>query len=63
MGALIVAGGFTFLPGRIMNQVFFGGPHPWFGVLVALALVVGIAALLLRMMRESRVSRRVPSAT
>ena len=27
-GALIIAGGFTLVPGRIMHSVVFGAPHP-----------------------------------
>jgi uncharacterized membrane protein len=41
MGALIVAGFFTFMPGRIMYQVFFGGPQPMAGVAVAAIVVLG----------------------
>ena len=40
-GALVAAGFFTFMPGRIMNAVFFGGPQPMVGVAVAAAIVVG----------------------
>lgn len=40
-GALVAAGFFTFMPGRIMNQVFFGGPQPMVGVAVAAAVVAG----------------------
>lgn len=54
MGALIVAGGFTFWPGRIMHAVFFEGPHPWIGVAVAAALIIGIALLMRQMVRERR---------
>ncbi|HTV67628.1 MAG TPA: DUF2306 domain-containing protein, partial [Rhizobiaceae bacterium] len=39
LGALVVAGTFTFLPDRVMFEVFFGGPQPWIGVAVALAIV------------------------
>ncbi len=27
-GALIIAGGFTLVPGRLMHSVLFGAPHP-----------------------------------
>lgn len=40
-GALVAAGFFTFMPGRIMNAVFFGGPQPIVGVAVAAAIVAG----------------------
>lgn len=40
-GALVAAGFFTFMPGRIMNAVFFGGPQPMAGAAVAAAIVAG----------------------
>lgn len=43
VGALVIAGGFTFLPGRIMNEVLFGGPNPAEGV--ALVSMVAVAAI------------------
>ena len=42
--ALGVAGLFTFLPGRTMNNVFFGGGS-WVGFFGVLALLPGIAAV------------------
>lgn len=40
MGGLIVAGTFTFLPGRIMNQMVFGGPSDaGFYVILGIVLV------------------------
>ena len=41
VGALVLAGFFTFMPGRIMHEVFFGGPSPMTGVAVAFAVVTG----------------------
>lgn len=41
MGALVLAGFFTFMPGRIMHQVFFGGPSPAIGIAVAAVIVAG----------------------
>lgn len=43
VGGLFIAGTFTFLPGRIMNSMFFGGDSMagFYGV-AALAIVVGI---------------------
>lgn len=65
MGALLIAGFFTFMPGRIMYEVFFGGPQPVEGVLVAAAIVGAGAALTWRGMapqaRRSRSSRSRPS--
>jgi uncharacterized membrane protein len=53
-GALVLAGFFTFMPGRIMNHVFFGGPQPLAGVAVAAAIVAGGAALTWRGMQKRR---------
>ena len=47
LGGLVIAGGFTFLPGRIMFEVMFGGPSAWPGVALGLAIVatsVGLTA-------------------
>ena len=54
VGALLIAGFFTFLPGRIMCEVFFGGPLPMAGVAVAAAIVGGGAALAWRGVRQPR---------
>lgn len=42
LGALIIAGLFTFLPGRLMHAVFFEGPSPMTGVAVAATIVAAI---------------------
>jgi uncharacterized membrane protein len=52
VGALLIAGFFTFLPGRIMYEVFFGGPQPMAGVAVAAAVVAGGAALAWKAVRK-----------
>ena len=52
VGALLIAGFFTFLPGRIMYEVFFGGPQPMAGVALAAAIIVGGAMLAWRGMRK-----------
>ena len=44
--AVIGAGVFTFLPGRHMHDVLFGGSRPWLGVL-AIALVALAAGVML----------------
>ena len=54
LGALIVAGIFTFLPGRIMTEVFFGGPSPLTGIVVLTVLLACGAGLFL-------LSRRTPA--
>jgi len=38
-GALVLAGFFTFMPERIMFEVFFGGPQPLVGIAAAIAIV------------------------
>lgn len=53
-GALVAAGFFTFMPGRIMNAVFFGGPQPAVGVAVAAAIVAGGALLTWKGMQRRR---------
>ncbi|MEX0955252.1 MAG: DUF2306 domain-containing protein [Rhizobiaceae bacterium] len=50
-GALIIAGIFTFLPGRIMYEVFFEGPSPAVGIAVMAVIVLGGMALLARGLR------------
>lgn len=57
VGALLIAGFFTFLPGRIMFEVFFGGPEPMVGIMVAALIVGGGAALALRGMRRTAAIR------
>jgi uncharacterized membrane protein len=41
VGSLIIAGIFTFLPGRIMYEVFFEGPNPAVGIAVMAVIVIG----------------------
>jgi hypothetical protein len=53
LGALIIAGFFTFMPGRIMYTVFFGGPNPWVGVAAAAAIVAVVCALAAKMALET----------
>jgi len=45
VGALVLAGFFTFMPGRIMHEVFFGGPQPMIGIAAAAAIGAAGAAL------------------
>lgn len=52
-GALLIAGAFTFLPGRIMHEVLFGGPRPWEGALLA-ATVIAAGAWLTITRRQQR---------
>ncbi|MGQ2902353.1 MAG: DUF2306 domain-containing protein [Neoaquamicrobium sediminum] len=55
LGALVIAGGFSFLPGRIMHEVFFDGPHPWMGM----SLAAAIAAVVLWLAWRSFLVRRL----
>lgn len=52
LGALIIAGFFTFMPGRIMYHVLFGtsgaGPVEWATFLTGFTLIIGGGALVLR---------------
>lgn len=57
LGALVVAGSFSFVPGRIMHEVFFGGPHPWVGGVAAAA----IAVFVLWLARYSVLGPRLPT--
>lgn len=61
-GALVAAGFFTFMPGRIMSQVFFGGPQPMIGVAVAAAIVVGSGLLSWKGTQKRRPGGRVMAA-
>lgn len=45
-GALIVAGSFTFLPGRRMNQLLFGPEGSLPGAIVILTIGLGLTAIL-----------------
>ena len=57
VGALVLAGFFTFMPGRIMHEVFFGGPEPIVGVAVAAVIVLGGSALAWRGMTKRESTR------
>lgn len=54
LGALIIAGFFTFMPGRIMYEVFFGGPDLWVGVAAAAIIVTITGAVTLDAYRTRR---------
>jgi len=63
LGALVVAGIFTFMPGRIMNEVFFGGSHPIEGVaLLAAVALVGAVMVRMRLRPAPRRANRVAAA-
>jgi len=44
-GALMIAGAFTFLPGRRMHMVVFGPDAGWPESLLAIGLILGLSAL------------------
>lgn len=52
LGGIVIAGGFTFVPGRLMNKVTFGGGGAGFVVISAGALV--FAFLLLTVLKQRR---------
>jgi len=46
LGALLLAGAFTLLPGRRLNQVLFGADAGWAPSLIAIGLVLAVTGLL-----------------
>jgi uncharacterized membrane protein len=52
LGGIVIAGGFTFVPGRIMHEIAFGDGKPGFVVLFAGVLV--LALLFLTVFRQRR---------
>jgi uncharacterized membrane protein len=60
LGALLLAGAFTLLPGRRLNLVLFGPDAGWTPSLVAIGLVLAITGWLwLRLMPRRRVHRAI----
>ncbi len=54
LGALVIAGLFTFMPGRMMHEVFFEGPRPIEGIALALAIVGASAGAAFYQTRKAR---------
>ncbi len=53
-GSLIVAGSLSFMPGRIMYEMFFEGPSPAIGGVAAVALLgFGLSPMLISIRRRS----------
>lgn len=52
INALLLAGAFTFLPGRRMHEVVFGPNAGWLESLIAIGLILGLAAMIWRRMRQ-----------
>ena len=61
LGALLLAGAFTLLPGRRMNQVLFGPDAGWTPSLVAIPLVLMVTALLWWRLMPRRRPRAITS--
>ena len=59
LGALLLAGAFTLLPGRRMNEVLFGPDAGWTPSLIAIPLVLAVTAFLWRRLMPRR---RTPQA-
>lgn len=57
IGALVITGFFTLLPGRIMNDVLFGGDRPLLGAAMLAALTAAGAGLAMHGMRARNVPR------
>lgn len=53
LGALVIAGFFTFMPGRIMHEVFFSGPDRRFGIAAALLIALIVCALVATVVRDT----------
>lgn len=53
LGALVIAGFFTFMPGRIMHEVFFSGPDRRFGIATALLIALIVCALVATVVRDT----------
>ena len=57
LGALLLAGAFTLLPGRRLNQVLFGPDAGWVPSLIAIVAVLAITAYLWRRLLPRRPRR------
>ncbi len=53
---LIIAGAFTFLPGRTLNQMLFGAPSHWGWLVIAGLLGLVAARVFLPRLRQSRMA-------
>ncbi|MDP3895177.1 MAG: DUF2306 domain-containing protein [Mesorhizobium sp.] len=63
VGALLIAGLFTFLPGRVMHEVMFGGGSPLPGIALALAIATAGIGLTMSRIRPRRRPDRRPVET
>lgn len=51
-GALLIAGFFTFMPGRMMHDVFFGGSSPLTGMAILAILIIPTGWMIWRGLNE-----------
>lgn len=58
LGALILAGAFTLLPGRRMHMVLFGSGAGWTESVLAIGMILVLSAILWRRLQGSRTVRR-----
>ncbi len=61
IGALMLAGAFTFLPGRRMHQVVFGPEAGWSQSLVTIGLILSLSAIVWLRMRRKALSLPLPT--
>lgn len=61
IGALMLAGAFTFLPGRRMHQVVFGPNAGWTESLVTIAIILVLAGFIWLRMRRRALSLPLPT--
>jgi uncharacterized membrane protein len=61
LGALMLAGAFTFLPGRRMHQVLFGPDAGWTQSLMAIVPILALSALVWLNLRRRALGRRLPA--
>lgn len=61
VGALMLAGAFTFLPGRRMHEVMFGPHAGWTESLVTIGIILTLSAIVWLRMRRKALSREWPA--
>lgn len=61
IGALMLAGAFTFLPGRRMHAVLFGPDGGWTQSLVTIGIILALSAFVWLKLRRRALSRPLPS--
>lgn len=61
IGALMLAGAFTFLPGRRMHQVLFGPDAGWTESLIIIGIILTLAAIVWLKLRRRALSLPLPA--